>query len=233
MVAHEYEKIVSLASQKLLLDLERIGIVCGSCDSHFDRLAEFYDHECKELGRLSAMLYDVDHASTNNEKKRTLEAFVKRAISKGPGFEVTGEDVRGPDNEIDLKVANEGKHPFLRTLGTPIIVECRNTAGPVEAKSIRDFGGKLIGESVNTGLLVARKGVTGKEGRDALEAIRTLRLAQKVNILVFDDTDLVLLANGKKVIDLLRMEFYGKPRVLPKGVGLTKRRNELPAKLFG
>jgi hypothetical protein len=131
------------------------------------------------LGRLSE--------GSSGERGRLLEDLVCDILGVVEGFRIVRRNVRLLSVEIDILVSNTSVDGFLRGLGSPIIVECKNWDGPLGAARIPVLlgGMEAVSPDVKTGLLVARNGVTGRRERDARGKIRDARVSGR-NILVID-----------------------------------------------
>lgn len=154
------------------------------------------------------LLQSVQKARTNNEKKESLENLVSLMVKDLQGFDVKHIDKGGIDNEVDIFVINESNDIFLKQLGTPVLIECRNWNRPMPAKAIRDFGGKLRDKNVSTGIIVSLKGVTGDENKAAKVSIRTFLSRDKIRIIVLEEEDLRKVARGESFRALLRNKYY-------------------------
>jgi hypothetical protein len=136
---------------------------------------------------LSKQLMDkVKQATTPNDKGSSLEMLLAYLFSISPYFEVF-RNIVSTDAQIDLLIRNlHTSDSILFEFGKYIIVECRNIKGKVTAKAIRDFAGKIIQTSCNSGILISREGVTGhtrkKAVRDAKMAI--LKVHQRHGVVI-------------------------------------------------
>jgi hypothetical protein len=178
------------------------------CNSLFSSFEEYYSHKCKGLAALQKCFDEIENASTNKEKKESLEQLAVQLVKTTEGLEISKRDARGLDSEVDVIVINECRQPSLEMLATPFLIECRNWDDPMPAKAIRDFGGKLRDRRIQTGVIISLKGVTGSEKTDAKEAIRNLLTRDNINILVFDEKDITKLVRGAKFGSMLREKYY-------------------------
>jgi hypothetical protein len=207
-IKSSFQQIRVLPTTSFAAQIEIQGIECFRCGSVFKSFAGYSAHRCKELIELKKMLDKVRSASTNKEKKETLQSLSRRIVEATPGLEISHEDAEGLDGEIDLIVINECRQRTLEEMGTPIVVECRNWEVPMPAKAVRDFGGKIRDRRVETGIIISMKGVTGSEKTDAKLAIRTLLTRDNIKILVFDEDDLEQIVSGIEFHEMLRKKFY-------------------------
>jgi hypothetical protein len=203
-----YNRIVVLPVTKLVAEIEANKVSCFMCNSLFSSFEEYYSHKCKGLAALQKCFDEIENASTNKEKKESLEQLAVQLVKTTEGLEISKRDARGLDSEVDVIVINECRQPSLEMLATPFLIECRNWDDPMPAKAIRDFGGKLRDRRIQTGVIISLKGVTGSEKTDAKEAIRNLLTRDNINILVFDEKDITKLVRGAKFGSMLREKYY-------------------------
>lgn len=158
------------------------------------------------LSRFKVLLDYVKNASTNVDKKRSLEDLAEYLLNGIKGFEVVSRNPRGPSEEVDLIVANESDNQFLRRLGNPLLVECRHRKKPTASGDIRDFSGKMKSMAINTAFLFSLKGISG-EKYDALSALRDAK-KEGNHIIPLDMNDLSQISQGASPITVIRNAFY-------------------------
>ena len=146
-------------------------------------------------------------ATTNDEKKKSLEDLAEAIVKQIDGLEVLSRNLRSSAEEIDLLIGNESKEVFWSRLSSPFLLECKNWAVPVGSKEIRDFAGKLESAGITTGLLITLNGITGNEYKDARLLIREYR-QKGIRIVVVENDDLLEIANGIHPSDKIREKFY-------------------------
>jgi hypothetical protein len=145
------------------------------------------DEENKFKSYIKPYWERVFTADTKETKGQTLEALLCVLFESLKGFNVIDKDVRTSSEEIDILIGNESTDPFLSKLGTPILVECKHWKFPVGAKDVNWFITKVKKRSLNVGILVAWKGITGNEYKDAnLEIKRALEANVTIVILTKD-----------------------------------------------
>ncbi len=129
---------------------------------------------------------------TNAEKKKSLETMAAIILEGIPGIKIDARDKRRATSEIDLIAANQSHSLLMAGLGGPIFVECRNVAShrPVDAKSVRDFAGKLSPGVV--GILIT----TGRLTKDAEKEVSKAN-SKGVRLLFWNEVDLETIAAGK------------------------------------
>lgn len=134
-----------------------------------------------KLGRL--LLKNTKEATTNDEKGKSLEILMAYLFLASQGFEVL-HNLKSPDSQHDLLIRNlNTADPILSEFGKYLFVECRNIEDKVDAKAVRDFASKVIHASCNSGILIAKSGITGDaDGNGARMTI--LKIYQRHNAVI-------------------------------------------------
>jgi hypothetical protein len=102
-----------------------------------------------------------------------------------------GSNVNDGIEEIDLQIRNYNREHVWADFEGMIFVECKNWSKPVGSDEIDHFVGKLERNGLNSGILIAVKGVTGRHVRleGAWGAIK-MYLQKGRKIIVLDDKDI-------------------------------------------
>lgn len=134
-----------------------------------------------------------------------LMAYLFRTL--GP-FDTRGR-VGSIDTEHDLILRDESDD--TRPLGEYVLVECKNWKGPVGASIIREFGQKVRAASCQSGILVAKAGITGVgSNSDASYTTRIAYHRDGIVLVVVDDNDIEDLLDRKlELAELLRTRYEG------------------------
>jgi len=119
-----------------------------------------------------SLLKSTKDAVSNDAKGKSLEILMAYLFLTCNGFEVL-HNLKSMDSQHDLLIRNlNTTDPILSEFGKYLFVECRNIEDRVDAKAIRDFTAKVIQASCNSGILIAKSGITGDvEGNGARMAI--------------------------------------------------------------
>ena len=121
--------------------------------------------------RLEDLLDAVSQASSNDEKKKSLEGLAG-ALLRGLSFvRVKYTDLVTKSSEIDLVCEYMGHTgpTIFDEHGRYFLVECKNWRRPIDAKGVRDFQVKIQSTRSSLGLIFSRSGVTGtKAGTDGV-----------------------------------------------------------------
>ena len=136
-------------------------------------------------------------ATNAQEKGKLLERFLEEILCTIKGLKILKVSARLRAEEIDIIAQNTVSEGFWRTLGSPIIVECKNWTKKVGSKEISILSDKMksISPDVKLGILVAPNGVTGDYQSDGVLKIREKR-QQGLYIIVLIKEDLEEIASG-------------------------------------
>lgn len=143
------------------------------------------------------------------EKGESLEEVITYLFTSYKGYFDVRQNVRSRISELDIHLwFRPGDDPMLRKFGEEIIVECKNWQQPVGKHEINDLAGDMIGRKCRTGILVSRKGITGKDFKDAVGQ-RLVWFHSELNliILVLTLPDIKSIADGKDLINLLKEKY--------------------------
>ena len=158
--------------------------------------------------------YETSNKS-NKEKKDALEDLAKKMFDLIPRFKVIDINVLTEAEEIDLVVNIQSFIPHIfDILGFFFLIECKNLNEKVDAKQVTSFGEKIISKQLRGGILISRKGITGKKQDEASK--RKIRdYANKgIIILSLDTNDINDISKGINPLFVLmraycRMYFKG------------------------
>lgn len=164
-------------------------------DQILDESAKYTDEEIQELRR---SLDDAFNEPNPNKKGDLLEDAGELLTALIPDFEPQ-RNIEAKNEEIDIMVHNHNDD-YLQIWGTPILLECKNRESKVNSKQVRDFGGKMLNRTVETGFIISRSGFTA----GAEEQIRLCRSGQwdiRVGMIPMDE--LLRLSDNDEVFSLL------------------------------
>lgn len=157
-----------------------------------------------DQNHLESLIELVETATTNDEKKRTLEDLTEFLFESIHNCHVFKKDFRTPTSELDLILENENTfHPFLKDIGFTFPIECKNWKEPIGSNEIRDFGRDIQKRQLKFGILISKKGVTGNKYKDAVREIADF-FKEGITIIVLDLKDIKRVASGQNLITILR-----------------------------
>lgn len=155
---------------------------------------------------LGAMLEAVVNASSNDEKKKTLERLAVRLVGGLDFVRCKYINLVTKSSEIDIvgEYLGHPKPTLFDDYGRYFLVECKNWKAPIDAKSVRDFLGKLQKIRARLGVIFSRNGITGTHaGTDGLRELHSSFDRDGTAVLVVSEDDLRDCANGQQFYDLL------------------------------
>jgi hypothetical protein len=152
-----------------------------------------------------ALLQAVDDATTNDEKKKSLENLAAALVTGMPSWRCKYTNLVTRSAEVDIVVEQVGDTPTaLSEFGRYALVECKNWRKPVDAKHIRDFIGKMRNANVRLGIVFSTKGVTGEgQGTDALREIQQAYFKEQIALVVISRDDFRACADPEKFLALV------------------------------
>lgn len=159
-----------------------------------------------DIDKFNSMLLDVINANTNDEKKNSMENLGEYLFMSITNFEIVERNKRTPTSELDIISENNNSfHPFLRTLGLLIPIECKNWKIPIGASEIRDFGADMVNRKFQTGILISKSGITGeRKFRTDAQGELSNFFKQNAKILLLTLEDLNRVSEGISLLTLLR-----------------------------
>jgi len=122
---------------------------------------------------LDALVEQVDSASTNDNKGRSLEELASRLFEQIPGFSVTGR-IRTATEEVDISILNDSAEPRLRRESALLLVECKNWNSKCGKDEFVIFRGKLENRNRRSslGFLISWNGFTSTVTKEMLRGSR-------------------------------------------------------------
>lgn len=201
-IAVDDGETVELLNLADLSDADTIGLL--------NRLARWAQSENEiKPGRVAIadLIAQVETASTNQDKGRSLEDLASLLFSDVPSLHCKYRNLNTRSSEIDLVIEYRGSKlniPLFDELGRYCFIECKNWSSPVGVAPVRDFLGKLRKSKTQLGILFAKNGITGEgTGLDALREIQSAYDRDGTFLLVFSLADIKQVKNGADFIALL------------------------------
>jgi hypothetical protein len=143
------------------------------------------------------------------EKGKVLEDLVFDLFSAYKSYFEVRRHIRSRTSSLDIHLwFKPGDDPLLKKFGEEIVVECKNWQHPVGKPEINDLAGDMAIRRCKTGILVSRKGITGREFKDAnLQRLAWFLSEDNLIILVLTLKDLITIEKGKNLVDLLKDKY--------------------------
>jgi Restriction endonuclease len=147
-----------------------------------------------------------DEPPTSREKGQRLENLMTWLIAYLPGFVVKRRNAWSSSGaqEVDLVVWNEQHPGGFPSFSSKMLIECKNTADPVDSRDVAWFYWKMRLGGVNDGILAAANGITGDVDRQtAAREIVALANAEERHIMVVDLASIASLTSREALRGLL------------------------------
>lgn len=159
--------------------------------------------------KLAAQLVKVRSASTNREKKVSLETLAEMAFGGIDGFEVQSSIVSAT-GEIDRLVRNNCSNPQMVRLGPELLVECKHWSKAVGTDEIGAFIADLQDAKLTSGIVLSRREIS-RDGET-----RIFNYHQRVGgfVLPFSERDIERVRDGANlaaiILDKMKAITYQK-----------------------
>jgi hypothetical protein len=137
-----------------------------------------------------------------HDKGIALEDLAEYLFLCLPGLGLVARRLRTLAEEVDLAFSNDGDS-FLRELGDPFLVECKNTQEPVDASTMRDLRVKVQTKGLRSAFLVTTAALT----RDALVAVRDAK-RDHVILAALEGTHLDEIGTTLEPMSIVRQRLY-------------------------
>jgi hypothetical protein len=127
---------------------------------------------------IKKLLKATDQAKTQDAKGKAFEDLACYLFESIPGISISHRNALNvfESEEIDIAFWNE-QHPMgLKSLDATLLIECKNWSTPVGSPDVTSFLAKLRNRSLDFGILVAARGITGNP-EDSTRAHHQVSLA--------------------------------------------------------
>lgn len=156
------------------------------------------NHEESAWQELQTATKAANEATDNHSKGRTYEDLASILIQSLEYLTIRHRNLPTVTSEIDILARYEGaeERTFFDSCGEYLLIECKNWGVPADAKTLRDFAGKMADCDVTLGIFLSRSGVIGRShGEDALGVIRNQWHQHRRVIIVVSEEDIDGLVN--------------------------------------
>jgi hypothetical protein len=139
---------------------------------------------------------------------KALELLAEYTLSIIPGFRTVRRQ-RTPSTDYDIICSIEGADfDFRGELGRYMICECKDWSKPVDFGTVAKFCRILDSAKCKSGVIFSKKGITGKgKTKDADRERLKVFQDRAQAILIVDQSDLELIAEGHNFIAALRRKY--------------------------
>ena len=161
------------------------------------------------LQYVKKLLDKVNSGQKNSWKY--LEILSAYLLSNIDGFEVVGKNLGTADYEIDVLIKNSiTEDPTFASFGKYILVECKNWKNPVNVTQVNHFLSKIRFHYASCGILISRKGVSGRTAKRARNAELTILKAfhqDNIILMILTLDDLKKVSEGQNLASILIREY--------------------------
>jgi hypothetical protein len=155
-----------------------------------------------DRARFQALYKNCTETTSAYDKGIALEDLAEYLFLCLPGLGLVARRLRTLAEEVDLAFSNEGDG-FLRELGDPFLVECKNTLDPVDASTMRNLRVKVQTKGLRSAFLVTTAALT----KDALVAVRDAK-RDHVILAALEGTDLNGILTTQEPMSIVRQRVY-------------------------
>jgi hypothetical protein len=148
----------------------------------------------------------ADNSANSDARGKAYEALVAYLFSCVPGCIVEPGiiNVFGTE-QIDVAVGNLAASDGLYLLPRVFLVECKDWKEPVDSKSVGYFLNILAGRSVEVGVLVAARGITGNlASLTHAHALALTAAPRGIKLIVISTEEISALSTAAQFVELLR-----------------------------
>jgi hypothetical protein len=159
---------------------------------------------------LSAHLAACSSAKTRSAKGKALEELCRYVFEQIPDVIFLDKNILDDRkaHELDLAFMNRCVD-LWPSLGSPLILECKNHARPIGSAHIAWFATKLRSRASTAGVLVSLSGVTGVgDAKSGVQQVVDSLGADGVRILILNEADIKSLTSTDDLIKLLLDKFH-------------------------
>jgi hypothetical protein len=160
--------------------------------------------------KIRRLLKKSDMATTDDAKGDAFEEFFCYLFGKIPGIthiERNELSVFGSE-EIDVAAWNEQDPRGLRSLDTPIPIECKSSSRHlISSKDVDWFISKIRRRRLDFGILVAAKGISGEaDKRTGAHDIISGAIQEGIRVIVLTRTELEALNSSEELVLLIKVK---------------------------
>lgn len=159
--------------------------------------------------KILKLLNTCANGGTANVRGKALEELVEYIFAKVAGVELSDKNALDYNHseELDLAFWNHQQQNGWSFLSNIILVECKNWSNPVGSIEVAWFLNKLARRSLDFGIFVSLKGITGDpEDLSSANSIVADALANRVKLIVITEEDIRPLKNTTELTDLVRLK---------------------------
>jgi hypothetical protein len=156
---------------------------------------------------IKKLLKAADQAKTPDAKGKACEDLAGYLFESIPGISISHRNALNvfESEEIDVAFWNEQHPKGLKSLDATLLIECKNWSTTVGSPEVTSFITKLRNRSLDFGILIAAKGITGNpaDGDRAHHQV-SLALSQKIRLIVITRKEIENLKSAAELVVLIK-----------------------------
>lgn len=148
-----------------------------------------------------------DASDSSYERGQILEELVRYVFGSIPGLSHwrSRHVTNNGDAEFDVCFSNDIRQSPFPFAEPAMVVECKNTGGPIGSGDVRNFIAKMQEVQLSWAFLVAANGITGSGERNShAHAVIQGARGRGINVLVITRAELEALPSAQGFAELVR-----------------------------
>lgn len=157
-------------------------------------------------------LQQVKNAEDRIQKGNSLEELGKLIFESIEGLTIRAENFRTTSSELDLIIERKPNRNIniFDGFGRFFLVECKNWESSVGANEVRDLRTKMENTRTDLGILLAKNGVTGESGKDAVDEMDKLFQKRGKLMIVMNGNDLNKITYGTSPYEIIDTKLFSR-----------------------
>jgi hypothetical protein len=159
--------------------------------------------------KIKRLLERSDTAATDDAKGDAFEELFCYLFAKIPGITHIERNALSifSSEEIDAVAWNEQDPRGLKSLNTPIPIECKSSMHPISSKEIDWFISKIRRRRLDFGILVAAKGISGDaDKRTGAHDVVSGAIQEGIRVIVLTRAELEALISSEELVQLIKVK---------------------------
>jgi hypothetical protein len=158
-----------------------------------------------DLARVKREVASLPDGDSTTSKGRKLQDLVEYLLCEIPAVKVSGRNVLNVtrSEEKDLWIVHRPAQSSLPFVDISFPVECKNEETAASSAEVREFAAKIRASGGSDGLLVATKGLAGRDTPDSAHDAIKMELSRGTRIIVLVVADIPELVTADDLVSLL------------------------------
>ncbi|MGA7502381.1 MAG: hypothetical protein WBX00_37270 [Isosphaeraceae bacterium] len=159
--------------------------------------------------KIKRLLKKSDTAPTDDAKGDAFEELFCYLFGKIPGITHIERNELSifSSEEIDAAAWNEQDPRGLKSLNTPIPIECKSSMHPISSKDVDWFISKIRRRRLDFGILVVAKGISGDaDKRTGAHDVVSGAIQEGIRVIVITRAELEALISSEELVQLIKVK---------------------------